>query len=107
MSVALGAHRLHRLRHHPFGQLAPCGGIRGKVRPALRIVLVEVVAVPIPHQLIGPAAIDAPGGTARRLDPVPEQHRPAIELVVVDIPVERLVHPEHKLRHSDYSFSAG
>src|SRR5690349_17013470 len=63
----VGANRFQRARHHPFGRSSPR---RGEV--ALRLAPFGLVVVPVAHDLIEAAAIDASCLAPRLLDEVPE-----------------------------------
>src|SRR5690606_30092610 len=81
---------------HPF-RLPPPGRRKGPLVGApLRLVV-----VPVAHDLVDAAAVDAARLPLRLGDEVAEEYGIGRELRVVDIAVERLVHSENELGHVD------
>src|SRR6185437_5641225 len=62
-----------------------------------------LVIVPIAHDPVHPAAINAAGKAPRLLDEMPEQHGTRPERRLIHITVERLVHAKNELGHRDFS----
>src|SRR5690349_2503040 len=85
----VGADRLQRTRHDPFAQIAP----RGR-EVAFRGPPPGLVFVPVAHDLVHAAAVDAAGQLAHVLNPMTEERGTGGEPLVVDVTVERYVHSE-------------
>ena len=93
----VGTDRRQRPRDDPF-RLAP----PRRREVALRVAPFRVVVVPVPHDLIHAAAIDAARLPLRLFDEVAKERGTGRERHVVDVPVERLVHAEHELGHGGF-----
>ncbi len=82
-------------RDHPLRLVSPGRG----ERPLFRIPL-GLVVIPVAHDLVHRAAVDAARRPLRRLDEVAEQLRARLEGRVIDVAIEGLVQAVHDLRHA-------
>src|SRR5579862_5837630 len=94
----IGTDRLQRARHDPLRLFTP---YRGELM--FRLTPLRAILVPITHDLVQASTIQTSRQIAHLLDEVTKEHRVRIELSVVHVAVQGLIHTKDELCHAFHS----
>jgi hypothetical protein len=90
----VGADRLQGVRDDPFRLGPPC-----RREGVFLCIPFRMIVVPVPHDLIHLATVDAARLPLSLLDEMAEEHGAWRKRHMVNVAVQRLVHSEHELSH--------
>src|SRR5262249_31275571 len=95
----IGANRFQRARHDPLLLAPPCRRELAFLGAPLRTVF-----IPIAHNLVQAATVDAPRPPAQLIYEVAKKRRPRRrKFLMIDVATKGLVHPEDELGHATKS----